>query len=615
MCGIIACISRKNKRIDKETLLKAGRKMAHRGPDAQGLFTNDWVGLLHNRLSIIDLSKEANQPIFSSDKRYAIAYNGEIYNYKDLREELIKEGFRFKTHSDTEVLLNSYIRYSKDCLNRLRGMFAFVIVDLHNREIFAARDCLGIKPLYIHRSDDYILLSSEIKAMSEFIGLEPNYKAYYEQIMFRDTSGEKTCFKDIYRLSPGSFCNYKRRDDIFEKKSYYNLEETFLKKNDITSAEELIDKTEDVLTESFKIHTYSDVGYNLQLSGGVDSSLIAAILAKKLNYSNLESFSISFKDDEYDESPYQDIVSDRFGLKNHKIEITNEIFTDNLERATYFMEKPIFHLGSVCLFYLTKHSVLNSKVILTGEGADETFGGYERYNVPFRLRLLRILHNLWLHKAIYPFKDSSDIFNKLYLKISENQLMEHSSSFAWHELEKLIYKEYLIERDLSYRESALRSKVKNDLRSRLLYYNQRTHLITLLERQDKMSMANSVEARVPYADRVVYEFVNSTPVRLKFKNGQLKYILKKIAERYLPKELIYRRKNGLSLPFNRWFKDKRFLGRYVDILLDEKARKRNIYDTKYIEQMIKMQEEGKGDFSKKITSLIMFELWHRVFFK
>jgi len=253
--------------------------------------------------------------------------------------------------------------------------------------------------------------------------------------------------------------------------------------------------------------------------------------------------------------------------------------------------------------------------MLTGEGADEAFGGYNRYRIPSRVKLFKKLHDISFYKAIDPFKNSSELFKRLYFKTRYNQLLEYTSFYAWHEAERLVDEKIFLNKDLSLRESLLTDGVNKDIYSTLLYYDQTTYLPSLLDRQDKLSMANSVEARVPYTDRAVYEFANSLPASLKFKKRQLKYILRKIAEKYLPKELIYRRKNGLNLPLNNWLNDKRFLGKHLDLLLDKTARKRGLYNTEYLQHMIKAQEAGDGTFSVKLALLINFELWHRIFFK
>jgi len=616
MCGIVACISRKAKPVDKDRLIRAGKRMSHRGPDDRGVFMSGWIGMAHNRLSIIDLSKEAGQPMFSRDGRYVIVYNGEVYNYRVMREELMKDGFRFSSRSDTEVVLNSYMKYSTGCLDRLRGMFAFVIADLHKREVFAARDPFGIKPLYINTTEDRIVFSSEIKPMSEFVPLEPDYDNYLEKIMFRDLSGDRTSYKNITSLLPGHYFTYQKDKDEPARRNYYRLDKTFSNGADLKgrTEDDIIDEAEEILAESIKMHTYSDVGYNLQLSGGIDSSLIAVILAKRLNCTGLDSYSVVLEDAECDESSYQNIVTDTLGLRNHRIEVSNKVYTENLEKSIYFIEKPVVHPGSVCLFHLTKESVLNSKVILTGEGADEAFGGYNRYNIPLRLKFMTSMRDLGLHKAIYPLREISDTANRIYKKVERDQLLEYTSLYSWHESEKLVNSRFISGLNLGERGSLLKSALRSDLRSVLLYYDQNTYLATLLDRQDKLSMANSVEARVPYIDRRLYEFANSLPSSLKFKKGQLKYVLRKIAEKYLPTELIYRKKNGLNLPLKEWFKDKRFLGRYLDMLLDSDTRKRGIYNADYLEYMVKSQKAGSRDFTVKLAMLVNFELWHRIFF-
>ena len=274
MCGILACISRNGAKIDEGILSKARMKMLHRGPDASGEVVRDWVGIAHNRLSIIDLSHAADQPMFSQDERYAIVYNGEIYNYKELRKELAASGVDFKTKSDTEVLLNMYIRFSSGCLSRLRGMFAFVIVDYFKKEVFAARDHFGIKPLYMCKTRDHIILSSEIKPIAEFIPLEPNYATYFEQIYFRYTLGRDMCFKGIQKLLPGCYIKYKRQDDELAERPYYDLSATFEENKGLKGQDEreIIDQVEEILAVRIQVDTYSEVGCNLALSWGVAST-------------------------------------------------------------------------------------------------------------------------------------------------------------------------------------------------------------------------------------------------------------------------------------------------------------------------------------------------------
>ncbi|HDZ62680.1 MAG TPA: asparagine synthase (glutamine-hydrolyzing), partial [Nitrospirae bacterium] len=382
MCGIAAQFSKNSRLPDKARVRAMAEDISHRGPDDEGYYFGDWFGLGFKRLSILDLSQAGHQPMFDEQKNYVIVYNGELYNFKQIRQELATKGYAFFSNSDTEVVLKSFIEWGPECLSKFVGMFAFIIVDLKKGRVFTARDHLGIKPLYMYQDEANILFASEIKSFRQFTKFSLNEDALYEQFSYRYVSDRQTIFKNIYRLSPGTYMEFDKKGVIHEKR-YYDVAEGLL--NPGTSKINL-GSIEADLKNSIFMHTQSDVGYNIQLSGGIDSSYITAVLAKDYGQ-DLHTYSVTLKDYEKDESRYQNIVADLYRPKHHSFELSGTDMADNLPKATWNMDMPVVHDACVFLMLLCEHSRQHSKVILTGEGADELFGGYGRYKIPFRRKL------------------------------------------------------------------------------------------------------------------------------------------------------------------------------------------------------------------------------------
>jgi len=598
MCGIVAQFNKTNQAVDKAKIIAMAEDIQHRGPDDEGFYFGDWFGLGHKRLSIIDLSSRGHQPMFDESGRFVIAYNGELYNYIKLRNDLTSLGCKFFSDSDTEVILKSYMTWGSDCLMRFVGMFAFVVVDLTKYSAFVARDQLGIKPLYYYEKNDSIAFASEIKCLRHLTRFSINEDALYEQFFLRYVSGKRTIFKDIYRLSAGSYMviDKGKQPKIVQ---YYDVCSRLKESPGID-----IDYSgvEDELNKSIYAHTVSDVGYNIQLSGGIDSSYITAVLAQKYNHT-LHTFSVELDGFEHDESHYQKIVSQRYETIHHRYSMGGREMADYLPLATWHMDMPIIHTSCVLLMILCLHSRQHSKVMLTGEGADEMFGGYGRYTIPLQIKIAFLLKRLKIKPdylpEIYKFKGLRKLLSR-DLGIDEQINFPDDSKFLYSDLKK----------DLSYRKHV--ADPFPDILSRIFASDQTSHLNSLLERQDKMSMAMSVETRVPFCTFPLFDMVNAINPKKKI-TPYPKIILKKLTEKYFNNDFIYRKKIGFLLPVAKWLNDEKTLGKYLDLLTDTTFRQRGYYNIAEVEKAVDDHIKKGIDRSKDLMNIIKFEVWHRMF--
>ncbi|RJP27561.1 MAG: asparagine synthase (glutamine-hydrolyzing) [Candidatus Omnitrophota bacterium] len=600
MCGFIAIISKGEKPVSVEQLQRMSQDIIHRGPDDFGMWTQDWCGLAFRRLSILDLSEHGHQPMIDPTGEYVIVYNGEVYNYQSLRSHLQSEGILFSSTSDTEVVLQSYIRWGEECVSKFVGMFACIILHIPTRRIFIARDQLGIKPLYWTENRDFIFLASEIKAFRHAVAFSLNEASLYEQLLFRYVSGTGTPFKNIYKLLQGTYWRFEQ-GAAPQMYRYYNVTDS-LKTKSLMSEQELLPRLEELLKESIRLHTASDVGYNIQLSGGVDSSFITAVLATDWEQ-QLDTFSITLQDREFDESQYQQMVVARYATRHHDYRLSDVEFDAALEKATWHMDIPIVHLGCVFLMVLCHESVHNSKVILTGEGADELFGGYSRYIIDKKTKLAQQLKRLGFCAAMFP---SLPYFNGLKNRMNRSTL---DSSLYVSKPDMVSFFEGIPE-NLHFRENTIRSMVS--YRDQLFAHDQTCYLCSLLDRQDKMSMAASVEARVPFCNHLLFEMINPVPDSVKFRGNRTKSLLKTVAEHYLDASLLHRKKIGLVLPLGRWLRSGP-LSERLSLLTDQTARDRGFYNHKNIVAAIDAHRQNRRDYGNYLSILIMFEVWMRMF--
>ncbi len=616
MCGFVGIISKEGFSdgafIGQKNKIMTNM-LLHRGPDSQEIYQNDWIALGFNRLSILDLESRSNQPMFDDSGRYVIVYNGEVYNYLEIRKELVSMGYLFRTDSDTEVVLKSFIEWGEECTNHFIGMFSFIITDLEERHVFAFRDPFGIKPLYYSETKyDYIFVS-EIKALKKFISFEANTEAIYEYLTFRYAINDETMFKNVFRIQPGCYVFHKFKGS-FKIKQYYNVQNNSLdktvKKYDEDSE---IEDIEGLLTDSVKLHTRCDVEYGVQLSGGVDSSLITKYVSD-IHQGDLHTFSVSFPSTPHDESSYQNEVSSKLKTKHHDLRLNEDQFVLNIEKCLWHYDFPLHDANNIPFFLLCKMARDRGiKVLLSGDGADEIFHGYMRFvnlkhymkSIKFPIR--KLYADSFMPKFLienWPWRNfPRRLFGKhpiIYCTTMNDPILTHS---LVPEMNINIEKR----RDLYH-------EVRKFPMAALAVQDQRAYLRPWLVRADRMGMAASLELRVPFCNTKVLEKMNSLPFEFKLKNDVPKYPLKKIAQKYFSNDLVWRRKVGFGLPLGCWFRNQNGLGEYfLEILLDNTTQARNIFDRKVLNKIILEHNRKSHDHSRLLWNILNLELWFRIF--
>jgi asparagine synthase (glutamine-hydrolysing) len=625
MCGICGKVIYDKDGVADGRILRAMMDaMAHRGPDDEGVYLSGGVGLGHRRLSIIDLST-GKQPISNEDDTVWVVFNGEIYNYLELRSELAKRGHVFKTKTDTEVIVHAYEEYGAECASRLRGMFAIAVWDTEARSLTLMRDRVGIKPLYYYKGKDSLIFASEFKAILKdpSVPKELNSQAIDRFLMFCYTPGPETLLKGICKLGPGHVLTLK--DSDLTIRQYWDL--VFSDGRDARSFEESKEELLDLLRESAKIHMLSDVPVGILLSGGVDSTALLNLSAGERD--RLSTFTIGFGGESFaDERAHAGRAARRFGTDHHEMTIGPEDFRDFLPRYVWHMEEAVCEPPAISLYYVSKlardHGV---KVLISGEGGDEAFAGYQDYrNLVWLERLKRalgplrgsagkIFASLGGHARFQRFAKYAPLMTA---PLETYYLSRAATPFTFfnRECASLYTPEFArgIDRGLSRKpadECFEKTGPRDDL-SRMLYVDTKTWLPDdLLVKADKITMANSVELRVPLLDHKVMEFAASLPSRYKLKGFTTKHILKEAFRGQVPEEIIKARKMGFPVPYARWFQHE--LKGYVnDILRDAKTLSRGYFEPKAITEML-TRHESHPVYSKEIFSLLTLELWHRVF--
>ena len=631
MCGIIGVLGNIP---EKNKIIRARDKMEHRGPDDSGIFydKDNKVTLGHRRLSIIDLSSAGKQPFFSNSGRYVISFNGEIYNYLQLKKDLTGS-YDFKTNTDTEVILAMYEKYGENCLKYLQGMFAFAIWDRKEKRLFVTRDRLGIKPLYYTIVKNNFYFASEIKGILNFdvVPRKLNKQGFLDYLSYRYVLGKYTMFKNIYSLLPGHYILLKCGEEPKVKK-YWDL--PVIEKKQDPGEGIVLKKVEDLLLKTIESHMMGDVPVGAYLSGGLDSSLLVAMMAR-ISKKPIKTFSIGFKEKGFNEFKYARKVAKSIKTDHHEIVLDDNNYFDILSEAIGYKDLPLSVPNEVPVHVLSKELKKHISIVLSGEGADELFGGYGRlfksgYDIE-RIRLLNkdlfdgnrdeLIKNL--EKKYDSLESVSDLDHFLnqytYHKFSEKKALINSDYFNLQSLD-LKNKNYF---------KAINSKLSSfDPTNKFLYLMQKVHIVGLLHRLDSMTMSSSVEGRVPFVDHKLVEFVSSLPlkykIRWKSKQDELKaktlnsdqiseihdiskYILRKISKKYLPKDIIERKKVGFPVPLNNWFKgDKNEMAK--DLLLSKHTKSKNLYNRKNLENILNYNkpDSGKGI---NIWMLVNMEMW------
>lgn len=597
MCGFVCQFSFGSQKVDPHLVERMNESIFHRGPDDGGVFSRDWFALGFRRLSILDTSDFAHQPMVSDDGQKVLVFNGEVYNFRSIRSELEAKGYIFRSSGDTEVILKSILEWGPQAVSKFRGMFAIVFVDIGAKTAFAARDHLGVKPLYLARDRDNLYIASEIKPFKQCLGLSLNEDALYEQFSFRSVAGSRTLFNEVERLKPGTILSFDPTGQTREI-SYYSVTDTLrAPSNDTPDQEKILSW----LTESIDLHTVSDVGYNIQLSGGIDSSFLTSVLSGISN-STLRTYSVEFPGSDLDEGQYQREVAEKFHTEHHSFTFDNNSYAELLAKATWYMDAPIVHSGCPLLMGLCFEAKKTSKVILTGEGADELFLGYSRYRLSKRQRLAFMLRSRQVPSSILP----SIPLVRGIKKLMERDLSIDSLSFDSDVLQELVKGS----KSYPYRSEVVKNL--DGLTAKMIASDQACYLQTLLERQDRMSMAASVEARVPFCNPDLFDRINPLAHSKKI-NPEPKIILKRMMEQNFANSFIYRRKNGFKLPLRHWLREKKGMGELLDLISDKTFASRGFYDIKLANQTVSEHLSGAIDRSKELFALITFELWHRAF--
>lgn len=611
MCGIAGVISPK---IDnKESVIGSMvGKITHRGPDDDGFFVDKNVGLGMRRLAIIDL-KTGRQPITSDDGKLIIFFNGEIYNYLELKEELKPRGYKFKTNSDTEVILKMYIEYGEKMLPKLRGMFTFCIYNTETKNIFIARDFFGIKPLYYLIQDENIVaFSSEIKSFESYPGFkaEVNHNAVVNYLSFQYNPTIETFFKDVYKLPPAHYISIDSENNKIEINKYWNFE---FHQDETLKEKETADAIFETIGDSVAHHMIADVPVGAFLSGGLDSSIITTLMQKVRGDDKIKTFTVGFNT--LTEGKEAEETASFLGTDHTELNIGPEEYFDVLPRVVYHFDEPIADPSAVGLFFVAEEAKKHVKVVLSGEGADELFGGYNIYLAPFDSNKL-----LWVPKSFINLllKLPFEFYGKNYLKRVSLKLEDwyfgqkyfNTSIFKRDEIKKMwVNKE---EKFMSLNSLYKQTNGLSDSTT-MQFIDIHTWLVgDILAKADKMTMANSLELRVPFLDIKVAKLAASLPDRFKWRGSVTKYLLREAFKNFIPESTRNRKKLGFPTPVKDWFTAER--KEVFETILQNEYIQTNL-DTVYIQKLIDEQVSKRSDNARKIYTLLMLAIWYNVFIK
>ncbi|MBX6364864.1 MAG: asparagine synthase (glutamine-hydrolyzing) [Gemmatimonadetes bacterium] len=588
---------------DHETVAAMMRRLEHRGPDGAGRWADGGAVLGHRRLAIIDL-EGGHQPIFDETGDVGLVFNGEIYNFRELRAQLAAAGHRFRTRSDSEVIVHGYEEWGDDVVTRLRGMFAFAIWDARRSRLLLARDRLGIKPLYLHRGPDgRLLFASEIKALfaDPQVPRELNVDRLPEYLAFRSVAGSATLFRGVEELEPGRILIAEgERVHVHE---YWSPE---VEPRSAADPRIELERGRELLSEAVAIRLVSDVPLGTITSGGLDSSLVSA-LAAEAAASSIDTFCVGFADPAYDERPFARDVAARIGSRHHEIVVTPEQLEDELDRLTWAHDEPLTHPNSIPMHLIFREAKERQAVtvLLSGEGADEVFGGYEWYRVAYRRERLRRVPGLAVVARLWP-GDRGRVLRRVldpdYL-LTANRVSGPETIGALSRAG-----DALPEARRRLWPTASRSGVDG-----LFVYDQRTYLPPLLQRQDRMSMAAGLEARVPFLDHQLVEWANALPAEAKIAGGRRKRLLKAMASPWLPERIVERGKVGFGLPLRDWLRPGGLLGTRVERLREPDAFVRQVVRASALDALLDRRSEPSAAEADVLWTLIALEAWASIF--
>ena len=628
MCGIAGIFEfGRDARASAAALREMCGAITHRGPDDEGFYTDAALGIGMRRLSIVDVAG-GHQPISNEDGSLWIVFNGEIYNHLELREQLLARGHRYRTHSDTETVIHLFEEYGADSVEHLRGMFAFAIWNRDTRTLFIARDRLGIKPLYYNLTPERLLFGSEIKALLAHGGARPEFNraSLPEYLAFGYLSAEESFYKGILKLLPGHSMTVTP-DGKADIRQYWDLDAS--KPHESRDESYYVRSYRELLEGAVQSHLMSDVPLGVFLSGGVDSSAVAALMTK-LRREPVETFSVGYTEQSYSELPFARTVSDHIHSHHHEVLVSESDFFGALPHLIWHEDEPIVWPSSVSLYFVARLARESVTVVLTGEGADETLAGYTRYaftlkNAAMDRGYRSVIPSIVRRGLRNSIANSSLLGSTLRRKLEHTFLAKDGGSWAsfyfdnffsaFNEAEQkgLLTGEFA-------KEAVPATAYKNvldywehssgEILQRLLYTDIKTYLVELLMKQDNMSMAASIESRVPFLDHVLVEFATRIPRELQIRGLAGKGILKKAVQDLLPPSILYRRKLGFPTPWGGWLAGQR-LQSIRQLLLEPRSLDRGYFRREAIEKLFD-EHLAQRDNYDRIWRLLNLELWHRV---
>lgn len=607
MCGICGFIGKTENK--EEVLGRMMDKIRHRGPDSEGTFFTEDVAIGFRRLSIIDLDN-GSQPMKNEDGSIVLTMNGEIYNYRELRSELIAKGHVFANNSDTEVIIHGYEEYGVEVLSKLRGMFAFMLWDEKKKQMFGARDFFGIKPFYYAPADKGLIYASEIKSILE----HPSYKKEFNMealecyLSFQYSALPETFFKGIFKLPPAHYIIYKDgKVDIvrywtpsFEEKRGLPLDETVM-------------MLENALDDSVKHHMIADVEVGSLLSSGVDSSYLVS------RFNGAKTFTVGFSKDNHNELGYAKRFAERMGIENDRKTISSEEYFGVLDKVMYYMDEPLADASCVALYLVDELAAKKVKVVLSGEGSDELFGGYNIYHEPKSLAPFKLLPN-GLKKTIKNklVNSKAEFKGKNFLIRGctplEQRFIGNANRFTPREIKAFLKKEDLGKNKYPFSVTRpIYADAKGSDFAKMQLIDINLWLVgDILLKADKMSMAHSLESRVPFLDKEVFDVARRIPAAHKIHNKVTKYAFRKVAAKYIPKDVAGKKKLGFPVPLARWIRQDRYYSMIEAAFKSDTADK--FFEKEYILDLLERHKSEKADESKKIWVIYMFLVWYEIYF-
>ncbi|HGH7182461.1 asparagine synthase (glutamine-hydrolyzing) [Bacillus luti] len=612
MCGFVGCLYNHSRELSAKDITQfkeMNSMILHRGPDDEGYFRDEHVQLGFRRLSIIDLAA-GHQPLKYENERYVIIFNGEIYNYVELREMLIEKGATFSTQSDTEVLVALYANMKEKCVEYLRGMFAFIIWDRKEKRLFGARDHFGIKPLFFAQEEDAIYFASEKKSILHALkdkGVNASSLQHY--FTYQYAPEPQSLNTDINKLEPGHyFMKEPGKEIVIHRywKPYFNASNA--------SKEEHINNIRETLYDSVKMHMRSDVPVGAFLSGGIDSSIIVSI-AKDLN-PDLHTFSVGFEREGFSEVDVAKETAEKLNVPNHSVLITPEEFMKEFPKIMWHMDDPVADPAAVPLYFVAKEARKHVKVVLSGEGADELFGGYNIYREPNSLKLfehipkagkqaIKALSNIihtdvrgknFLVRGCTPIEERYYGNAKIFKEAEKSELMnQYNRAISYMDITKPLYNEIASYNDVE----------------KMQYIDMFTWLRgDILVKADRMTLAHSLELRVPFLDKEVFDVASKLPTHLKIANGTTKHILREAVRGIVPDHVLNRKKLGFPVPIRHWLKNEMY---DWAVTIIKESQTDYLVDKNYVLNLLEAHCMGKGDYSRKIWTVLSFMIWHQIY--